>query len=284
MRFTCALLCGALLMCASGAMAQDESAGDDAAPAPSVEQPTAETSSDQVAEPTLETFSPTIVIQPSRFPVPGQPDPCVRFTEGFDLPVRPPCRPAQLQPLRSGYITATLISLPLANPDTVREPTYEKPQFPDGIPLNCGGPPYCATSVFNQIPSPIGEALFSGGSLGDGPNNTLPLDGSGAIYAYNCPTGTCQGFASQIWEAMPGAQKQAYLSAVLDGIVAFDPSATPTITVQEWAITQSGGKPQLVPATLAKVDGGRQYFSAGVFFMDGQTAGVRVPHWSDHLP
>lgn len=115
-------------------------------------------------------------------------------------------------------------------------------------------------------------------------SNMMDLDNSGAIYAYNCPTGTCQGFAYQVWEAMPAPQKEAYLSAVMDGILAWHPDATPTITVREWLVAHAGAKPDLVPTTLAKVDAGQKWFSAGLFFPAGMTVGPRTPHWAAHLP
>lgn len=89
--------------------------------------------------------------------------------------------------------------------------------------------------MVNQIPSPIGETLFGSMSMGTD-SNMMDLDNSGAIYAYNCPTGTCQVVAYQVWEAMPGPQKEAYLSAVMDGILQWHPDATPTITFREWLV------------------------------------------------
>src|SRR5205807_334044 len=109
---------------------------------------------------------------------------------------------------------------------------------------------WCAPRVFNEVPSPVGESLFRSVQIADS-LSTLDLD-SVAIYAYSpCSAGTCQGYAWQIWGAMPRAQREAYLGAVLDVFVSHHPWATPSITVNQWVPTVPGSQPQGMPVAYA---------------------------------
>jgi hypothetical protein len=74
--------------------------------------------------------------------------------------------------------------------------------------------------TYDQVPSPIGVPLFDGIDRMLGGTNyytmQMTIPRGRPIYAFNCPTGQCQGSAADVWAAMPASQQELYLSALLD--------------------------------------------------------------------
>jgi hypothetical protein len=119
-------------------------------------------------------------------------------------------------------------------PTPVPAPTSAPPPITGPVPIGVVLKPdeQAAAAVYG-VTTPWGGPIAVGGVTVTRSSVTVPiiLDGDRYLYAYDCATGRCQGFAVDIWQSLGRAQKQAYLDHVLDALQAALPNRSPTVLV-----------------------------------------------------
>lgn len=146
-------------------------------------------------------------------------------------------------------------------------------------------------SVFNGIPNPVGAPLFNAeymnvlgpfARLSDGISMRLQLDPDTARYRFTCPSGLCDGFAADVWRAMPNVQRERYLSTIATQIA---PRLTARssfflIEVIHWEfVGTSRNKSEFVLSALRY-----QANDGAVGFSGNYIASLRGSDWAEHLP
>lgn len=78
-----------------------------------------------------------------------------------------------------------------------------------------------------SVPSPAEGAIPGAveGSFGTGGAGAgLTIDGSYLQYSYDCPSGRCRGFATDIWRSLTRETQQAYIDSIMDALIANFPN------------------------------------------------------------
>jgi hypothetical protein len=114
-------------------------------------------------------------------------------------------------------VKATLLMAPPGNPLL---PSGKQPNSQTALGFS-------GSYIVDSTPSPVGAPLFTTVALtvigpfslvSDGIGVEIQLDPDRARYQYGCPSGTCEGFAADVWRAMPPPQRENYLNVLADRI------------------------------------------------------------------